>query len=236
MELTAPKIDFEKLAEAAEKAAMTGALKEIEEYYTGWNSPYREAIKEELKKKGFNGHIQLPEVTSLINKAMSNEVDRIVNTAVAKTYVPQLSKMLVGVEKEVDFSEMLKEFIEATDQEDMDECECNVSKSPHGWLNVTIKGKEHEYELTLHEHYQSKKENLERYCLLGLPNKYREESTRPKTMTIHTENARIEIPFTQNILSDDFMKFCAGMLIADSVITMDTRDFDQDMFPEQCHC
>lgn len=46
-----PELDAERLNEAAKEAAMKGALECINEYYTGYKSPFKKAITEELEKQ-----------------------------------------------------------------------------------------------------------------------------------------------------------------------------------------
>jgi hypothetical protein len=55
-------------------------------------------------------------------------------------------------------------------------------------------------------------------------------------MKIKVEGAELEMPFTPDVLRDDFISFMARLVISKSVITMDTTDFDDNLFPERCHC
>ena len=48
--LKTPVLDGEELSKKVNEFAMKGALKSIEEYYTGYNSPFMKAINEELSK------------------------------------------------------------------------------------------------------------------------------------------------------------------------------------------
>ena len=49
-----PVIDTEVLQEKVNQAAMKGALSTIEDFYTGYNSPFKKAIKEDLESKEIN--------------------------------------------------------------------------------------------------------------------------------------------------------------------------------------
>ena len=77
-----PVLNMDVLKEAANKWAMNGALKSIEEYYSGYNSPFRKTIEEELKKTEVGHGIQLPDIIALINDSLSKEIDLLANTAI----------------------------------------------------------------------------------------------------------------------------------------------------------
>ena len=107
-----PKIDLDILQEKANEAAMKGAIECINNFYNGYNSPYKKAIEEELKSKSLmnGGNIILPDILVRINEQLSAEIDRIANQAIAKTYIPLVTKFLTGVDREVKFSDILKKF------------------------------------------------------------------------------------------------------------------------------
>jgi hypothetical protein len=92
-----PVIDFNVLQQKANEAAMNGAIKTIEEFYTKWDSPYRKMVQEALNKTTIGegiGGLELPDVVSLINNSLSKEIDHIANTALAKTWLPPCSRVL----------------------------------------------------------------------------------------------------------------------------------------------
>lgn len=232
--ITTPVLNSEELQKKINQYALEGAIASIKEYYTGYDSPFKKAITEELKKKEI-GHINLnlPDILAIINDTLSKEIEVIANHAISQTYLPLVKRILVRAEKEIKFSNLLEAFIESHeyDSKDYEDYSCEVEKSSHGWLNVTLNMKDKNYEITLHEDYKSKEQGLKKYCLLSMP-----RSGSPRTMKLKVNDAELEIPFTQNILQDKFVAYLATLIIADSVIEMDCEEFNEDMFPEKCHC
>jgi hypothetical protein len=50
------------------------------------------------------------------------------------------------------------------------------------------------------------------------------------------DDAKIELPFTRNVLQDNFVSYLASIVLCNSKITMDCDGFEDNMFPERCHC
>lgn len=232
-----PQLDMQKLQDEANKFAMQGAVKSIEEFYSGYNSPYRKALEEKLIKTEIGANFDLPNIIAAINDSLSKEIDAIANTAISKTFIPLVHKFLTREKKEINFSDVLKEFIEATDSKDMDDCSVEIVKNDrHDWLDLTLYGcKEKQYRLTLHSDYRSRQEQVKKYQFLSLPNNYNDYK---QTMKLSIEGGTLELPFTRDILHDDFVSYIARLIMAGSLITMDCTDFNEDMFPreDECHC
>jgi hypothetical protein len=71
------------------------------------------------------------------------------------------------------------------------------------------------------------------------PSSYSRYSSITKKMKISLDGgATLELPFTPGILEDNFLSYIAKLIIANSRITFDVKDFNEDMFPEneECHC
>lgn len=241
--LELPELDVVALKEKAKEAAMKGAMKEIEEFYTGYDSPYRKMIKEHLKKQEIHGIIDLPDIIGTINQSMSNEILKIANTAVAQSFVPMLKNFLQLENKEMKFSEFLKHFIEETDQKDIEDCSVSTEKhEKYDWVNVEIRGETCSYEFTLHKvsaiNAEEKEKLKDKYHLLSLPHGvYRKDDNHYlKKMKLSVGDGELELPFLPDILSDTFLSFLARCVISGTHITFDTREFDDSMFPEKCHC
>lgn len=236
-----PVLDIEALQKAATEYAMKGAMKSIEEYYCGYSSPFKEAITNDLKTKSIGSGIELPDLIALINESLSKEIDIIANTAISQTFIPLVKRTLTRRDAEVDFSDILREFVKSVDAEDIDDCEVEIDEnSSYGWLRIKITHKENSYSITLHQDYDSKKAAVKKYQVLSLPREADSSSysfSSPKnTMKLTVEGASLELPFIRDILHDKFNSFVAGLILAKSKITMDADSFDEDMFPEKCHC
>jgi hypothetical protein len=231
-----PVIDTDTLRQKANEFAMKGAIKEIEEFYSGYGSPYRKALQEELQKQEIGHGLELPDIVALINEKLSNEIDVIANTAVAKTFVPMVSKLLTRVEKEITFSDILRQFIEDVGEKNPEDYYVSVDKNyQFEWLNVKISCESKEYKLTLHECHETRNEPVKKYWIGGLP--WQWGDSKQQTMKLTIDNAELELPFVKDVLSDDFTAYIARLIFCDSHITMDTTYFTDDMFPQdECHC
>lgn len=233
-----PVLNTEELKLKANEYAMKGAIKCIEDFYSGYDSPYRKQIKEFLEGQQLHWGFNLPDIIATINDSLTKEIDLIANTAISKIFLPLVQKFLVREEKEILFSDLLKEFINCIDDDDLEYDDYSVSVKKHDrhdWLTVILEAPNHQYEFTLHEEISSRKEKHLKYQLLSLPYK---DGLRSQTMKISLDGgASLEMPFTKDILSDNFTSYLARVIIANSQITMDTQDFHEDMFPEDhCHC
>jgi len=230
-----PKIDVKKIQETANAAAEKAYLKEVEDYYTSYNSPYREMVKNELKKQEFKFCMELPDILSKINSALKDEIDRIANNSIANTYIPMLNSALVGMKKELKLSEMLKEIISELEpeREDMDEYSFSYTKNErHGWLSCELQTASSYYEFTLHE--VSGKESSNKYQLLSFPHNKKSSNSVVK---LFKDDVRIEMPFTPNIMEDKVLKIFFKMMLSNSHIEMDVDSFYEDWFPEDdCQC
>lgn len=233
-----PVIDTDALQQKANEYAQKGAEEVLKEFYTGYESPYKEAIDANLKNKGLNDFpFGLPDIVGILNEKIIEEFDGLANSAIAQTLIPYAKSLLTRQEENVKFSDILTKFIEKEfDKEDDDpeDFTCEVNKdSRHDWLNITLSSPSDSYELTFHTH--KKEDEIQKYQILSLPREGK-DSYR-KEMKITVGDVKIEIPITTGLLKNDFTAFLASILISKSKITMDVTDFDEDMFPrDHCHC
>lgn len=232
-----PVLDTAVLQEKATEFAMKGAVESIKEFYSGYNSPFREQINEHLKQTEISCTIQLPDIIALINESLTKEIELIANTAISKTFIPLVQKFLVREEKEIAFSKILKKFIKATEAKNYDDCEITIKESYHGWLDVELSTEEKIYSICLHQEYFSKKAGVQKFQVLSLPRNYNSKETYNQTMKLSLDGATLEMPFTKDVLKDDFTSYIARLVIGNCLITMDCKDFDEDMFDnDECHC
>lgn len=243
-----PVLNTDVLQEKATEFAMKGAIESIKDYYSGYNSPFRKAIDEQLKAKAFDHNLDLPDIIAVINESLSKEIDNIANAAIAKTFVPMVRRFLVRAEKEMNFSEILKKFIEVTDTESPDDVSIDMEKHrEYNWYKLVLTHKENTYEATLHETYSTKKnpDSKKTYEFLSMPTasisrsrtaSYSSYTPSAPVMKLSIDGATLEMPFTRDVLSDPFVSFIATLILADTKITLDCQDFSDEMFPEGCHC
>lgn len=229
-------LDQEVLKTKAAEAAMKGAIASIDEFYTGYNSPFRKAVEEELQKQKFGHFMQLPDVIAMINESLTKEIDAISNAAVAKTFVPMVSKFLTREEKELNFSDILKEFINTVESNDQDDYSISLKENKsHGWITIYLTGKDKSYNFTLHTVDGYKKDVEKRkYQILTLPttdSDYRQGHI--KTMKVSIDGATLEMPFTTDILKDNFMSFIARLILVNTHIELDCEEFIDHMFESE---
>jgi len=231
-----PELNLTVLQEKANEYAMKGAIKEIEEYYTGYNSPFRKQIKEDLEAKATSIHLELPDILGLINQSLSEEIDRIANNCIAETFMPLATKALTRVDKEIKFSDILQELINSCHSDFKDGYRPDVEIDEDrqwGWLNIKISfidylDKKLEYNFTLH----LEKKEEKKYSLLALPTT-KVPYDYNKKMKLANGEGTIEIPFTRDSLKDEFTSYLARIVICRSIIIMDCEDFDDDMFERE---
>jgi len=232
-----PQLDISILQQKANEYAMAGATKTIEDFYAGYNSPFRKAVEDELKKVSIDTHkIALPDIIGILNEQLTKKIDEIANEAIAKSFVPLVNRFLTGLNKELLFSDVLKEFIEVTKEDSDDHYEVSVEPNyRHNWLNVNISKGEMNYEFTLHQTFASERSGPPKYHLLSLP--YNSEKHKP-TMKLSIDGVKLEMPFTSGILEDRFISYLAKTIISQCEITMDCKDFDEEWFHDEdgCHC
>jgi len=235
-----PALDVKVLKEKANEFAMEGAISQIKDFYTGYQSPYKEEIKKQLEKQEMGFGIKLPNIIGLINDSLTKEIELIAHTAVAKSYVPMVQHFLTRAEKEMKLSDILKEFIEKNYNASYDECSCELKESEHGWIELDLSFEKNKYHLSLHENkkYGEDKEKEEdavkKYHLLGLPY---DRSSYDRNMEICIgEDQTLKIPFSQQTLQDRFVAFIGTLVIANTEITIDCEGFEREMFPEECYC
>lgn len=231
IQLETPTIDVEKLQNKANEAAEAAYLKCIQDYYTGYNSPFKKKIEAELSEKSISWTMELPDIVARINEALSNEIDAIANRAVAESYIPYMSEMLTRVDKYIDLSTILKEIVDELKDEDCDEHDFSFKSyeedSEYGWLRCELTTPHCNYEFTLHTGDDG------RYQILSFPYKIDLHHKR-STMTIKRDDVSIEMPFTTDILKDKVMRLFMNLMLSKSQIKMDSEVIREEWFYNDC--
>ncbi len=229
-----PVLDSAILQERTNEFAMKGAIKCIEDYYNGYDSPFKNALKKHMNEKEISPCFDLPDIIATINDSLRNEIDKIANAAVAKTFIPLVANLLTREEKEIKFSDILKKFISIHSMDGESDFSLSLEENQnHRWLEMTIKSAENRYELTLHTDYKTEKEKEVKYQILTLP---RDTSRSRQLMKLTIGGSELEMPFTKDVLQDEFTAYIARLVISNSIITMDYKDFQDDMFEDDCRC
>lgn len=243
MQNLTPVLNLELLQQKANAAAQKGATDAINEFYNSYNSPYKKAITKSLESKGVDSNFDIPDIIAVLNAKFSEEIDAIANTAIAKTFIPLVKDFLIRENSNINFSEILVRFIKYTefDHDEMDICQYTVEKiekeSRGSHLNNSfpvfqISNGKKGFEL----HFYTNKEITTLMMLpyvLNSNQKYYKEYESKETMKISLDGgATLELPFKKGILADEFIRFCARLVIGNSNINFDVTDFSEEMFPE----
>ena len=238
-------LDKEALEKKANELAYKAAVSELEDFYTGYNSPFKKQLRESFNNKTISLSFEIPDILAVLNKEISKKADEIANTAIAKTFLPMATELFTRIESEINLSEMLKEFISQTsysydDDISTDDFTLSIEQSypdsnclqEFNTLEISSNNKKYEVSIQIKETAENKKF----FTVTSLPH---QRTTHNRTMEFTLENgARLEMPFEQSILSDHFNMYLARLVIAKTRVFFDVDDFEEDLFPERdnCHC
>jgi len=246
--LILPVIDNEQLQQKANEYAQKGAEDCLKEFYTGYNSPYKKAIEENLKGKGVDNDLDIPDIIGVLNDKFSQEVDQIANTAVAKSFLPMVKSFLSREDGEIKFSQILEKFVEVSGFKHNDDLYSNnyevekiedTSKSySSSFFEYQITNGVIGYELRFFKKGDTTTTIMSLPYMMDDRKKYLRSYESKQTMKISLDGgATLELPFTKGILEDEFISFIARLVIGNNNIIFDTEDFNEDMFPrDHCHC
>lgn len=232
------KLDDKKLQEMAEQYAMKGAEQAIKDFYTGYQSPFMEEVQRQLKERlETNLFFELPTMTAAINQALNDKISEMANTVVASTFIPMINRMFTGERKAVVTTQDLFEHFGDAMKEDLDdEFDAELLELQVGKSNGTVYehrdlyfcyDNDKKYELSLmsssREPKADDKGNIY-YIITSLPGcgQYRLDTyPRERQMRIRlNEGATLEMPFTPDVLRDEFMRFVANLLICNSKVVI----------------
>jgi len=229
------KLDEQKLQEMAQQYAMQGAEKAIKDFYTGYDSPFMNAIQRELKEKmKTNLFFELSQMTAAINKAMNDKVSEMANTVVANTFLPMLNRMFSQERKTVvTTQDLYKHFGDAMKEDlddDFDPERMEIEIKNHNGMISNFQDLRFRYdcdtkfELSLMSNDDPKTDEHGNtlYMITSLPgcSQYRADySPRERQMRIRLkEGATLEMPFTPDVLRDEFMRYVAGLLLTNTMV------------------
>lgn len=234
------EINQEKLQEKAKEAAEQAYLSEIEDFYKGYSSPYRKAVREALNKVPLNIHVNLPDIIGKLNESLENTVKSIAENVIAATYMPLFKEGFLVSPDKITWNEFLQEIVKKEDLEsDLDlSFEYNIDER-FGWLNCYLKVKEKEYQFTLHEKGISEDIDPKKYTLLTQASAKNQNShSLKRTVAIYKDDKRIDIPEADDILRDETARLLFGLLLSGTTITMDFIEVEDSWFSsdDACQC
>ncbi len=230
------KLDEQKLQEMAQQYAMQGAEKAIKDFYTGYDSPFMKEVQRQLSEKmETNLFFELSQMTAAINQALNNKVSEMANTVVANTFLPMLNRMFSQERKTVVTTQDLYEHFGDAMKEDLDDefdpenMELLIEQKgidtilDHRKLRFCYCG-ETKFSIYLMESSRHLKDDNGNtlYMITELPgcSQYRMDNyPRERQMRIRlNEGATLEMPFTPDVLRDEFMRYVAGLLLTNTMV------------------
>lgn len=222
-----PVLDMNEIQKKANEFALKGALECVKEYYTGYNSPFKKEIENQLKQMSPSFFFTMPEVMGVINESLSSQIDIIANEAIAKSYVPLVRQFLTRGEDVIKASDIVDRFKKQNEYDD-EQIEVEMSKDErYGWYNMALSCGNEECKITLHE--DSKSENGQQfYSMLGLPYSHKDGRYNNVMKVSLNEGASMEIPFTCGILHNDFLTYIANLVMFKTKIVIDKTYFDDE--------
>ncbi len=203
-------------------------MEEIQKFYTDYDSPYRLKIREELNKQKIPAIDPLPQIVTKIGDAFKDQIDEIVNVAIANSYVPKLRDLLRLYDKEVKMSFILQEIINAlhATTNDMDNFSFSYEENQRfEWLACELKVAGEVYKFTLH-----KNDNMYKLLSLGYGR------LAERDMELAKDDIRLTMPMQSNILNDEVNLILTKLLLGNTLIDMDCDDFEEEMFEDIQEC
>lgn len=232
--IVTPVLDIEKLQQVANEAAMHAAIKEIEDYYNGYNSPFRKQVQEYLKQNVPSPEIEIPNIVEEVQKSIVGEVEKIAKELSIKNCIQALRKGITHLPLEDDgsiklskvFNEMQKEI----DPENGEWIEASVKEDgfcTSRWLDVilTIKKEncdEKVLKFTLHEIYTGGGKSSGTMQVLSMPchiERYENANIKLKT----DEGFEIEMPIFHGLADDPILLTIAKLVMYRTPVVVDTR-------------
>lgn len=234
-------IDQDEIKKVATEAARKAITKEVEEFYLGYNSPFRKEVRRYLEENQPSVTLDLPDYAEIINSGLTAEIDKICSEISVKNFAHSLRKALTGVPVDEDgcisitgLGKMFGEHVEFEQPDDG--VIIKLEDNPHisgGYLDVVLiiteDGEKREY------HFSLIKTNIkeQKYSILSMPfgtdNEYKYRNIRVKT----ENNTIVEIPSFAGVHSDESLSILASILIHNIPIKVDTYYFEESD-PEDC--
>ena len=231
--ITAPVLDKDIIQKAAQEAATKAALREIEDYYCGFDSPYRKQLREYLQKNASSTRLELPNFSELLSKSLSAEIENIVNKKCVESFAQEIRRAFSHLKEESDgtillttLAEDMMTYIDFDDSLYNNSFELEVRDGSCSYLKdvyVTINedDEEKKYKFTLMSNGCDGT-----YRVLSMPYTYDDNDlyTANKKITLKTENCTISFPMFSGVSNDHTLLVLARCIMFDAHIRID-QDF-----------
>lgn len=227
-------IDQEEIKKAATEAARKAILKEVNDFFTGYDSPFRKEVRKYLEANQPPVTFQLPEFAEIINKGLTEEIDNLCSEIGIKKYAHTLRQALTNVPVRedgtitiTDLGNMLyeKAFMdEYGDKVSLKVEDENYKGYPKVTLSLTEDGEDNEYQFGLCAIDLATVDENPLYHVMSMPH------SRNSYSNIRIKNAegvKIEIPSFAGVGSDSILAVIASLLIHNIPIRRDTDWYEK---------
>lgn len=223
------KIDFDLIQQKVNEAATQGIIKAVNEYFTGYNSPFQENVKAQLNKVYSKKNLKIPDVLALLNEKLEKEAMVLANTAFPTTYMKQIKELIIGyIPPKVTTRDIFVEFIGSKTSPEVNEFSGYIYKNDeYSWYNAELKYENEVYNFTLHKNHNS---NSNTYKILSLTNE--RYNSKLANITVESSDLKVNFPITLATLDDDFRLYLAKLYLSGTEIEITDTEFDSDMFNE----
>lgn len=237
IKITAPVLDKDIIQKAAQEAATRAALREIEDYYCGFDSPYRKQLREYLHKNAPSTRLELPEFSELLSKSLSAEIENIVNKKCVESFAQEIRKAFSHLKEESDgtillttLAEDMMSHIDFADSLYNNSFELEVRDGSCSYLKdvyVTINedDEEKKYKFTLMSNGSDGT-----YRILSMPYTSNDNDlyTANKKITLKTEKCTISFPMFSGVSNDHTLLVLARCIMFDAHIRINQDYISKD--------
>lgn len=237
IKITAPVLDKNIIQKAAQEAATRAALHEIEDYYCGFDSPYRKQLREYLHKNAPSTRLELPEFSEMFSKSLSAEIENIVNKKCVESFAQEIRRAFSHLKEESDgtillstLAEDMMTYIDFDDPEYDNSFELEVRDGSFNKLKdvyVTISEDDVEkiYKFTLMPNSSDGT-----YRVLSMPYTSDDNDlyTANKKITLKTEKCTVSFPMFSGVSNDHTLLVLARCIMFDAHIRIDQDYISKD--------
>lgn len=237
IKITAPVLDKNIIQKAAQEAATKAALREIEDYYCGFDSPYRKQLREYLQKNAPSARLELPKFAELLSKSLSAEIENIVNKKCVENFAQEIRRAFSHMKEESDgtillttLAEDMMSYIDFEDSEYDNSFELEVRNGSYSYLKdvyVTINedDEEKKYKFTLMSNGSDGT-----YSVLSMPYTSNDNDlyTANKKITLKTEKCTVSFPMFSGVSNDHTLLALARCIMFDAHIRIDQDYISKD--------
>lgn len=236
IKITAPVLDKNIIQKAAQEAATRAALREIEDYYCGFDSPYRKQLREYLQKNAPSTRLELPEFSEMLSKSLSAEIENIVNKKCVESFAQEIRRAFSHLKEESDgtillstLAEDMMTYIDFYDSDYDNSFELEVRDGSFNmkdvYVTISEDDEEKKYKFTL---MANSSDGTYRVLAMPYTSDDNDLYTANKKITLKTENCTVSFPMFSGVSNDHTLLVLARCIMFDARIRIDQDYISKD--------